>query len=139
MKSKPKLMLLILLLTMSLKGFSQSATDSTSIQLKKPTARLVIKDLIKGDGAKQELVLFKEKTILLEQKIVLKDSIISALNSKVSNFEIMVDTQKQQLALSQELSDRLHSDLKKQKIKTKLTGGIGILVAIATTTFLILK
>jgi uncharacterized coiled-coil protein SlyX len=124
---------------MSLKGFSQSATDSTSIQLKKPTARLVIKDLIKGDGAKQELVLFKEKTILLEQKIVLKDSIISALNSKVSNFEIMVDTQKQQLALSQELSDRLHSDLKKQKIKTKLTGGIGILVAIATTTLLILK
>ena len=139
MKSKTKLMLLILLLTMSLKGFSQSATDSTSIQLKKPTARLVIKDLIKGDGAKQELVLFKEKTILLEQKIVLKDSIISALNSKVSNFEIMVDTQKQQLALSQELSDRLHSDLKKQKIKTKLTGGIGILVAIATTTLLILK
>jgi hypothetical protein len=132
-------MLLILLLTMSLKGFSQSATDSTSIQLKKPTARLVIKDLIKGDGAKQELVLFKEKTILLEQKIVLKDSIISSLNSKVSNFEIMVDTQKQQLALSQELSDRLHSDLKKQKIKTKLTGGIGILVAIATTTLLILK
>jgi hypothetical protein len=132
-------MLLILLLTMSLKGFSQSATDSTSIQLKKPTARLVIKDLIKGDGAKQELVLFKEKTNLLEQKIVLKDSIISTLNSKVGNFEIMVDTQKQQLALSKELSDRLHSDLKKQKIKTKLTGGIGILVAIATTTLLILK
>jgi hypothetical protein len=132
MKSKPKLMLLILLLTMSLKGFSQSATDSTSIQLKKPTARLVIKDLIKGDGAKQELVLFKEKTTLLEQKIVLKDSIISTLNSKVNNFEIMVDTQKQQLVLSQELSDRLQSDLKKQKIKTKLTGGIGILAAIAT-------
>jgi hypothetical protein len=132
MKLKTKLMLLILLLTMSLKGFSQSATDSTSIQLKKPTARLVIKDLIKGDGAKQELVLFKEKTTLLEQKIVLKDSIISTLNSKVNNFEIMVDTQKQQLVLSQELSDRLQSDLKKQKIKTKLTGGIGILAAIAT-------
>jgi hypothetical protein len=130
-------MLLILLLTMSLKGFSQSATDSTSIQLKKPTARLVIKDLIKGDGAKQELVLFKEKTTLLEQKIVLKDSIISTLNSKVNNFEIMVDTQKQQLVLSQELSNRLQSDLKKQKIKTKLTGGIGILAAIAT--FLILN
>ena len=132
-----KLVLLILLTMMSLKGFSQSATDSTSIQLKKPTARLVIKDLIKGDGAKQELVLFKEKTTLLEQKIVLKDSIISTLNSKVSNFEIMVDTQKQQLALSQELSNRLQSDLKKQKIKTKLTGGIGILAAIAT--FLILN
>jgi hypothetical protein len=132
-----KLMLLILLTVMSLKGFSQSAIDTTAIQLKKPIARLVIKDLIKGDGAKQELVLYNEKIILLEQKIVLKDSIISALNSKVSNFEIMVDTQKQQLALSQELSDRLQSDLKKQKIKTKLTGGIGILAAI--TTFLILK
>jgi uncharacterized coiled-coil protein SlyX len=130
-------MLLILLTVMSLKGFSQSAIDTTAIQLKKPIARLVIKDLIKGDGAKQELVLYNEKIILLEQKIVLKDSIISALNSKVSNFEIMVDTQKQQLALSQELSNRLQSDLKKQKIKTKLTGGIGILAAI--TTFLILK
>ena len=132
-----KLMLLILLTVMSLKGFSQSATDTTAIQLKKPIARLVIKDLIKGDGAKQELVLYNEKIILLEQKIVLKDSIISTLNSKVSNFEVMVDTQKQQLALSQELSNRLQSDLKKQKIKTKLTGGIGILAAI--TTFLILK
>jgi len=132
-----RLKLLILIVMLSLKGFSQSATDSTSIQLKKPTARLVIKDLIKGDGAKQELVLYKEKTTLLEQKIVLKDSIISTLNSKVNNFEIMVDTQKQQLVLSQELSDRLQSDLKKQKIKTKLTGGIGILAAIAT--FLILN
>jgi uncharacterized coiled-coil protein SlyX len=132
-----KLMLLILLTVMSLKGFSQSAIDTTAIQLKKPIARLVIKDLIKGDGAKQELVLYNEKIILLEQKIVLKDSIISTLNSKVNNFELMVDTQKQQLVLSQELSDRLQSDLKKQKIKTKLTGGIGILAAIAT--FLILN
>ena len=132
-----KLTLLILLTMMSLKGFSQSAIDTTAIQLKTPIARLVIKDLLKGDGAKQELVLYKEKITLLEQKIVLKDSIISTLNSKVNNFEIMVDTQKQQLALSQELSDRLQSDLRKQKIKTKLTGGIGILAAI--TTFLILK
>ena len=132
-----KLTLLILLITMSLKGFSQNAIDTTAIRLKTPIARLVIKDLLKGDGAKQELVLYKEKITLLEQKIVLKDSIISTLNSKVNNFEIMVDTQKQQLALSQELSDRLQSDLRKQKIKTKLTGGIGILAAI--TTFFILK
>ena len=59
---------------MSLKSFSQTVIDSTKIQLTKPIAKLVIKDLIKGDGAKQELVLFGDKIKLLEQKIFLKDS-----------------------------------------------------------------
>ena len=54
-----KLMLLILLMMTSLLGFSQSVTDSTSIRLKKPIVKLVIKDLILGDGAKKELILTK--------------------------------------------------------------------------------
>ena len=71
-----KLMPLILLMMMSLKGFSQNVTDSTSIQLKKPIAKLVIKDLITGDGLKEELTLSISKIKLLEQKVVLKDSVI---------------------------------------------------------------
>ena len=71
MKLTQKLMLLMILMTMSLKGFSQSVTDSTSIQLQKPIAKLVIKDLITGDGAKNELALTLDKILLLEQKVVL--------------------------------------------------------------------
>lgn len=131
MKSIQKLAMLILLLTMSLKGFSQNATDTTAIQLKKPIARLVIKDLITGDGAKDELILTQEKVKLLEQKVILKDSIILNLQSQISNFNSILSTKSDQLTLSQELSNKLQTDLKKQKFKTKLFSGAGILVAIA--------
>ena len=130
MKLIPKLMLLMILMMMSLKSFSQSVTDSTSIQLKKPIAKLVIKDLITGDGAKNELALTLDKIQLLEQKIVLKDSVILNLTSQVGNFESIMSTKSDQLALSQELSKKLQTDLKKQKLKTKLMGGAGILVAV---------
>ena len=127
---------LILLMMMSLKGFSQNVTDSTSIQLKKPIAKLVIKDLITGDGAKEELSLSLSKIKLLEQKVVLKDSIIKNLNFKVGNFESIMLTKSDQLALSQELSKRLQNDLKKQKLKTKLMGGAG-LVAVGAVIFIL--
>ena len=130
MKLALKLMLLMILMTMSLKSFSQNAIDSTSIQLKKPIAKLVIKDLITGDGAKDELAITIDKIKLFEQKIVLKDSIIFNLNSQVGNFESIMLTKSNQLALSQELSKRLQTDLKKQKLKTKLMSGAGILVAV---------
>ena len=130
MKLIQKLMPLMILMMMSLKSFSQSATDSTSIQLKKPIARLVIKDLITGDGAKNELALTLDKIQLLEQKVVLKDSVILNLTSQVGNFESIMSTKSDQLALSQELSKKLQTDLKKQKLKTKLMGGAGILVAV---------
>jgi len=131
MKLALKLMLLITLITTSLKGFSQSATDSTSIQLQKPVARLVIKDLITGDGAKQELVLTTDKVKILEQKIVLKDSIILNLNAKIDNFNSIISAKSDQLSLSQELSKKLQTDLKKQKFKNKLTAGAGVVAVIA--------
>tara|TARA_R100000908_G_scaffold5329_1_gene2196 strand:- start:272 stop:589 length:318 start_codon:yes stop_codon:yes gene_type:complete len=97
--------------------------------LQKPIARLVIKDLITGDGAKEELSLVEQKIKLLETKIVFKDSVILNLNERVTNFESIMNTQTDQLSLSKQLSDRLQADLKKQKVKTKLTTGAGILVA----------
>ena len=120
MKSIPKWMLLILLMMMSLNSFSQTVTDSTSIQLRKIVARLVIKDLIKGDGAKQQVKLFGDKINILEQKVSLKDSIIFKLNTKLSNFNDIALTQSQRLELSQKLSKRLEQDLKKQRLQTKL-------------------
>jgi hypothetical protein len=136
MKLVLKWTLLITLMMMSLNGFSQNVTDSTSIQLKKPIAKLVIKDLITGDGAKEELNLVTEKIKLFEQKIVLKDSIIFNLNNKIDNFNSILLTKTDQLALSQELSKKLQVDLKKQKLKNKLTAGAGI-VAVGITIFLL--
>ena len=125
-------MLLILLILASLKSSSQTVIDSTTIQLKRPIVKLVIKDLIKGDGAKEELSLSISKINLLEQKVILKDSVIKNLNFQIGNFESIMLTKSDQLSLSQELSKRLQNDLKKQKLKTKLMGGAGIAAIIGT-------
>ena len=104
--------------------------------MKKPIVKLVIKDLITGDGAKQELSLSLSKIKLLEQKVVLKDSVIFNLNSQLGNFESIMLTKTDQLSISQDLSKRLQLDLKKQKVKTKLMGGAG-LVAVIGAIFLL--
>jgi hypothetical protein len=121
---------LILLMMMSLQSFSQSVIDTTKIQLKKPIVRLVIKDLITGDGAKAEIKLLSNKLNLLENKVFIKDSVIFSLNERVINFESMLNTKSNQIALSQELSNRLQLDLKKQKVKTKLMSGAGIIAIV---------
>lgn len=124
-----KLVLSIFLMMMSLSSFSQTATDTSSIQLQKPVARLVIKDLIIGDSSKEQISILNTKIGLLENKIVLKDSIISNLNNKVTNYESILNIKGDQLALSQELSKKLQSDLTKAKFKSKLVGGAGLLLA----------
>ena len=124
-----KLMMLIFLMMMSWSSFSQIATDSTSIQLEKKIAKLIIKDLLLGDSYKNELKLIDTKIDILGQKLVLKDSIIFNLESKSNNFESILLSKQDQLSLSQELSRKLQTDLKKQKVKTKLFGGAGILIA----------
>lgn len=131
MKLMKKLVVLIAILMMSSKSFSQTATDITLIRLEKPIVRLVIKDLIVGDGTKQELSFTQDKVKLLEQKIVFKDSIISNLNTQIFNYKSIIDTRSEQLALSQELSNRLQNDLKKSQIKNKMVAGTGILGILA--------
>ena len=131
-----KLGLLIILMMMSFISFSQNDIDTLSIRLEKPVAKLVIKDLITGDEAKEELGLSVKKFQLLEQKIVLKDSVITNLNDQISNFNTMISTKQDQLNLSQELSKKLQKDLKKQKLKTKLAGGAGVVVVIAVAVLL---
>ena len=131
-----KLGLLIILMMTSFISFSQNDIDTLSIRLEKPVAKLVIKDLITGDETKEELGLSVKKFQLLEQKIVLKDSVITNLNDQISNFNTMISTKQDQLNLSQELSKKLQKDLKKQKLKTKLAGGAGVVAVIAVAVLL---
>ena len=125
-----KLIPLMLLMMMSLQSFSQSVIDTTKIQLKKPIVRLVIKDLIVGDGAREEIKLLSNKFNLLEKKVFIKDSVIFSLNERVTNFESMLNSQSSQISLSKELSAKLQLDLKKQKVKTKLMSGAGIIAIV---------
>jgi len=123
-----RLILLILLVIVSLKSFSQ--TDTTRISLEEQIARLVIKDLIEGDGAKKELSITLEKVLLLDQKIVLKDSIINTNTQQITNYNSIVSQKDSQVMLFQDLSDKLHNDLRKQKLKNKMTITTSIIVVV---------
>mgnify|MGYP003677556072 FL=1 len=123
-----KLLLLILLVIVSLKCFSQ--IDTTKISLEEPIVRLIIKDLIEGDGVKEELSLTLEKVLLLDQKIVLKDSIINTNTQQITNYNSIVSQKDSQVMLFQDLSDKLHNDLRKQKLKNKMTITTSIIVVV---------
>ena len=63
----------------------------------------------------------------MENKVVLKDSIINNLNFQVSNFNNILSTKKSQLKFTEELNGKLRLDLKKQKLKNKILGGTGLI------------
>ena len=76
-----KLIPLILLMMMSLQGFSQSVIDTTKIQLKKPIARLVFK--WKNNSCFMDSVLIN--LIYYQTGISNKDSVIFNLNERVTD------------------------------------------------------
>ncbi len=110
-----RLIVLIILTMMSFTSFSQTDTDSTSIRLQVPIAKLVIKDLITGDAAKQQLVV--TDTILQKKDIQLhaKDTIISNLNLQIVNFNKIIATKDKQKQIQENLQKDLEKALRKAK------------------------
>lgn len=100
--------------------------------LQEIVAREIIKDLIKGDAAVEQLEVFEKQVETLELKVILKDSVIFNLQQQVNNLNQIEQDKSKQLGLSQELSEQLNKDLKKQKAKNfllKLTNTGVIVVA----------
>lgn len=135
-----KLILLISLLLLSWSSFSQKDTKRDSIvPLKVLIAKLVIKDLLQGDGNKIQVTELNKELELTRYKVKLKDSVITTLNSKVFNLETIILTKDEQFKLQEELSKKLHKELKAEKRKTflyKLGTGVG---AVATVLLLVQK
>ena len=128
-----KLIPLISFLLLTLNSFSQSDTRTDSIvSLQVPVVRLVIKDLIEGDGNKQELSEITKELEFTKEKVVLKDEVIGSLNSKVLNLQDIVNTKDQQFEVQQELSGKLEKELKLEKTKSflyKIGTGVGVVAA----------
>ena len=133
MLSKKKLgnnlMLLIFSVMMSWNSFSQNVTDN-QIQLTKPIARLVIKDLIQFDGLSNEMQVMQ--TILTEtnNKLLTQGELVSNLQTQVQNYQSIIDKKNQQFDTQEQLSKKLQIQLTKSKLRTKIMGGAGLLVAV---------
>ena len=129
---------------MTLTSFSQTVINQpiskvdTIVPLTIPTAKLVIKDLIKGDGAIIQLEETNKVLKLTNEKIVLKDSIISILNSKIYNLDYIITQKDEQFSLERQKSESLLKELKAEKRKSFLYK-IGSYVGIVATSILLVK
>lgn len=115
---------------MSWNSFSQSVTDSPTIQLTKPVAKLVIKDLIQFDGLSQEMETMQIILTETNDKLLTQGNLVANLKTQVLNYQSIIEKKDQQFSTQTELNKRLQQDLKKQKIRTKLMGGAGLVAAI---------
>ena len=74
--------------------------------------------MIDGDGAKIELLSLQELLKLEQKKVVLKDSVIGTLSTKVLNLESIILKKDEQFSLEAEKSKQLLKELKGQRRKT---------------------
>lgn len=123
---------------MSLKSFSQNAIDSTSIQLTKPVVKLVIKDLLKGDGALVELSTIQELLASTNDKLETQSILVVNLKEQITNYESILVTKDNQLITAQQLSKDLEEALRKEKRLGKLYK-LGSTVGLGAIVLLVLK
>tara|TARA_B110000285_G_scaffold132009_1_gene148159 strand:+ start:298 stop:666 length:369 start_codon:yes stop_codon:yes gene_type:complete len=114
---------------MSWNSFSQSVTNSPTIQLTNPIAKLIVKDLIQFDGLSQEMLTIKGILTETNSKLNIQGELVSNLKTQVLNYQSIIENKNQQFTTQNELNKRLQVDLKKQKFKTKLIGGTTFLIA----------
>jgi len=92
---------------------------------------LVIKDLIQFDGLGSEIETMQLVLTETNNKLLSQTDLVTNLRLQINNYEGIINQQANQVALSRELTARLEADLKKQKLKNKLTMGAGIVGVVA--------
>lgn len=105
---------------MSLKGFSQSATDSSTIQLTKPIARFVIKDLVQFDGLSKEIQAMQNILTETNNKLLTQSELVTNLKAQVLNYQSIVTSKDEQVNTAMAATESLQKALKKERRAKKL-------------------
>ena len=124
-----------------MKSFSQTVTKTnvdTVVALKVPVAKLVIKDLMKGDGAVAEVVELNKVVSLKDEQIGLYKQKDSLKEQKIGNLELIITKKDEQFGLERQKSESLFKELKGQRRKTFLYK-VGSFVCIIMTSIYLLK
>jgi hypothetical protein len=125
----------------TLKSFSQTVTKTnvdTVVALKVPVAKLVIKDLIKGDGAQTEIVELNKVITLKDEQIGLYKQKDSLKDQKIGNLELIISKKDEQFGLERQKSESLLKELKGQRMKTFIYK-VGSFVGVIATSVLLLQ
>ena len=123
---------------MSLNAFSQNVTDSTKIQLTKPIAKLVIKDLIQFDGLSTEMQTMQ--TILTEtnNKLITQNELVVNLQLQNNNLESVIRELNKKYDTQASLTKDFEVALKRQKRQSTIYK-IGTTVGAAAVLLLLVQ
>jgi len=123
---------------MSLNAFSQTDTDSTKIQLTKPIAKLVIKDLIQFDGLSTEMQTMQ--TILTEtnNKLITQSELVTNLQFQNNNLEAVIRDLNKKYDTQASLTKDFEVALKRQKRQSTIYK-IGTTVGAAAVLLLLVQ
>ena len=124
-----------------MKSFSQNVIKTnvdTIVPLKVPIAKLVIKDLIKGEGAVAEVTELNKVIVLKDEQIGLYKQKDSLKTQKIGNLELIITKKDEQFGLERQKSESLFKELKGQRRKTFLYK-VGSFAGIIMTSLYLLK
>lgn len=122
-KQKHSLMLSIISVMICWSSFSQTDTEKDStktIQLSNPIAKLVVKDLIKGDNSTKEINALVKLISVTNDKLVTQSDLVSNLKSQTFTLNNIITQKDSQIKTAAEMSDDLQSALKKANRQKKL-------------------
>jgi hypothetical protein len=127
------------LVTLSFKSFSQTdiVKDSTKIQLTKPIAKLVVKDLVSGDQLIKEFKVLESTLEATNLKLSTQSALVGNLNNQIVNYKSILLKKDDQFNTQNQLQADLEAALKKSKRQTtiyKIGAGVG---AVATLLLLV--
>ena len=129
--------MLVTILSLRLTAFSQQDTTIKVKCLPVSVFKQIAQDLLKGDLSIAQLKLSEQQIIHIENKVVLKDSVINTMKVKESNYIKVIDTQNEKYNVMEKYSKKLEWDLKKEKVKGNFKSIIGTGL-IAVLTFLLI-
>ena len=125
----------------SLTVFSQPGTPTNSEVKCFPISivKLITKDLIIGDSAKNLLKITERQLLETENKIILMDSVINSYINKENNYKLIINGERTKFETLEDFNKNLQLSLKKSKFKTKLTSTISITIIGILTGLILIK
>lgn len=123
---------------MSLNAFSQNDTDTTKIQLTKPVAKLVIKDLIQFDGLSVEMQTMQSILTETNNKLLTQNELVTNLQLQNNNLEAVIRDLQSKYDTQAQISKEFEIAFKKQKRRTTIYK-IGTTVGAVATVLLLVQ
>jgi len=133
--------MLAILMLINLTVFSQPGIPTNSEVKCFPISivKLITKDLIIGDSAKNLLKITERQLLETENKIILKDSVINSYINKENNYKLIINGERTKFETLEDFNKNLQLSLKKSKFKTKLTSTISITIIGILTGLILIK